>query len=160
PKVLKVDQSKVNWGFGDTGGKALRIAIFNTWTGTAAVDAAQLKLKKGKTMNVTFKITSGITWHEGSQPKAILRHNVSGLGVGFDWFGFNEADAVVLNKDGETTISLKNDTDAAADFSNGSLQIAIQIDSNNTEAHDMCEIAFDEEGKDPVITGEVSITIE
>lgn len=164
PKVLKVDQSKVDWSFGDTQGKALRITILNTWGNTAAVDPSQIKLKKGKTMKVTFKITSGITWKEGAEPKAILRHNVKGLGVGADWFGFGEADAVVLNKDGETTLVLTNNTDSAADFTNGgsggSLQIVVQIDSQNKETHDMCEIAFDEEGKDPVITGEVSITIE
>lgn len=159
PKVLKVDQTKVDWGYGDTGGKALRITIFNAWTGTAAVDASQLKLKKGKTMKVTFKITSGITWNDGAAPKAILRHNVEGLGVGSDWFGFNEADAVALNKDGETTIALTNNTASAADFSAGSLQVCVQLDSENTANHNLCEVALDEDGN-PAITGEVSITIE
>lgn len=163
PVDVKVDQAKVDWGFGDTGGKALRITLYNSWGGTEAVDPAKIKLKKGKTMKVSFKITSGLTWKDGAAPKAILRHNVEGLGVGSDWFGFGEDDAVAINKDGVTTISLTNNTGSAADFSNGggggSLQVAVQIDSKNAAGHDLCDITLDEDGN-PAITGEVSVTIE
>lgn len=163
PVDVKVDQAKVDWGFGDTGGKALRIILYNSWGGTEAVDPAKIKLKKGKTMKVSFKITSGLTWKDGAAPKAILRHNVDGLGVSNDWYGFSDDDAVAINKDGVTTISLTNNTGSAADFSNGggggSLQVVVQLDSKNEVGNDLCDITLDEDG-DPAITGEVSVTIE
>ena len=160
PVEIKVDQSKVNWGFGDTGGKAVRITIYSTWGGpTDAVDISKMKLKKGKTLNVSFKITSGLTWNADAQPLAMLRHNVDGLGVGSSWTYFTEADVVKVNKDGVTTISLTNNTGSTADFSSGSLQIVLQIDSKYTDAHDLCDIEYDAEGN-PAITGEVNITIE
>lgn len=157
---IAIDQAKISWGYGDTGGKAIRVTLYNTWSGpTDAFDIAKAKLKKGKTLKVSFQITSGVTWVEGAEPKALLRHNVAGLGVGSDWFGFGEADAVAINKSGVTTLSLTNDTGSAADFSTGSLQIVIQIDSANSTAHDLCDIAVDEAGE-PSITGTVSMTIE
>lgn len=160
PVEIAIDQTKISWGYGDTGGKAIRVTLYNTWSGpTDAFDIAKAKLKKGKTLKVSFQITSGVTWVEGAAPKAILRHNVAGLGVGSDWFGFGEADAVAINKSGVTTLSLTNDTGSAADFSTGSLQIVIQIDSANTTAHDLCDITVDEAGE-PTITGTVSMTIE
>ena len=160
PVEIKVDQSKINWGFGDTGGKAVRVTIYSTWGGpTDAVNIKQLKLKKNKTMKVTFKITSGLTWNDDAKPLAMLRHNVDGLGIGTSWSDFTEGDAVEINKGGETTISLTNNTGAAADFSDGSLQIVIQTDSNYTDAHDLCEFEYDADGN-PAITGEVNITIE
>ena len=160
PVEVKVNQDKINWGFGDTGGKAVRIAIYSTWGGpTDAVDVSKIKLKKGKTMKVTFSITSGLRWNEGAQPKAMLRHNVDGLGVGSSWTDFTEGDAVDVNTSGETTISLTNNTDAAADFSSGSLQIVLQTDTDYTDAHNLCEFDYDADGN-PVITGIVKITIE
>lgn len=160
PKVLSVDQEKVSWGFGDTGGKAVRVTIYNTWSGpTDAVNAKDLKLKNGQTMTIKFSITGGITWNADAKPKAMIRHNVDGLGKGSDWSNFDEGDAVEINKSGETTLTLTNDTGSKADFTSGSLQIVIQIDSKYTEAHDLCEIALDDDGN-PAITGNVSITIE
>ncbi len=160
PVEVKVDQSKISWGFGDTGGKAIRATIYSTWGGpTDAVDVSKIKLKKGKTMKVTFSITSGVTWNADAKPMAMLRHNVDGLGIGSSWTDFTEGDAVEINKNGETTISLTNNTSSTADFSSGSLQLVIQIDSNYTDQHNLCELTYDEEGS-PVITGEIKITIE
>ncbi len=159
PVEVKVDQSKVTWNYGDTDGKAVRITLYNAWTGlTDAVDISKMKLKKGKTLKVTFKITSGITWNADAEPLAMLRHNVEGLGIGSSWDSFTEGDVVKVNKDGETTISLTNNTGTTADFSSGSVQIVLQIDSKYTKAHDLCEITIEDE--QPVITGEVKITIE
>ena len=112
-------------------------------------------------MKISFKINSGVTWNDGAEPLAMVRHNVEldGLtGSNCAWDSFGD-DAVKLNKDGETTISLVNNGTTAADFSAGSLQIVIQIDSQYTADHDLCEIELDEEDE-PVITGEVKIVIE
>ncbi len=162
PVEVKVNQDKINWGFGDTGGKAVRIAIYCTsdWGGPAdAVDVSKIKLKKGKTMKVTFSITSGLRWNEGAKPLAMLRHNVDGLGIGTSWTDFTEGDAVEVNTSGETTIALTNNTGAAADFSAGSLQIVLQTDTDYTDAHNLCEFDYDADGN-PAITGIVKITIE
>lgn len=164
PVEVKVNQDLVQWNFGDTGGKAVRVTLYNTWAGpTDAIDVKAAKLKKGKTMKITFKITSGITWNDGAEPLAMVRHNVEkapGLtGSDAAWDKFEGEGVEKINKDGETTITLVNNSESAADWSAGSLQIVLQIDSQYSTNHDLCDIVLDDEGN-PSITGEVKITIE
>lgn len=161
PVEVSVEQSKVLWNFGDTGGKAIRVSLLNSYNSSddPAVSAYDLMLKKGQTMTIKFSITSGVTWNADAKPKAMIRHNIDGLGTGSSWTNFDEGDAVEINKTGETTITLTNNTGSKVDFSSACLMILLQIDSNYTTAHDLCEITLDADG-DPVITGNVSISIE
>lgn len=161
PKTITVDQSKVLWNFGDTGGKNIRISIFNTYNSSddPAVNVKDMKIKNGQTMTVKFKITSGITWKDGAAPKAVACFNTAGFGPGTTWDDYTVASAVTVNKTGETTLTIKNESGSKVDLSSATMQISLQIDSNNKTGNDLCTIDLDEEGN-PKITGEVYITIE
>lgn len=88
-------------------------------------DVNSVKLKKDQTIKVTFKLKPGvITWSK--TPKCALIDNNIKQTWEPDCFGLD--DAVTVNVDGETTVTLKNTTGATQKFTSTCLDLSIQFD--------------------------------
>lgn len=88
-------------------------------------DAASVKLKKNQTIKVTFKLKPGvITWSK--TPKcALIDNNIKKT---WEPGCFDLEDAVTVNVDGETTVTLTNNTGATQKFTDTCLDLSIQFD--------------------------------
>lgn len=115
---------------------SLRIPINHGGTKSICKDASKLKLKKGQTLKLTFKV-EGIKWAEGAKPRCAFCANEF-IGT---WepncFAADYKWAADLNTDGsETTVILTNETDSKADLSGSneyfdlSLQLSDMIDAD------------------------------
>ncbi len=126
PTVVAVDNTTLNCYV--EANKYFRVEMYNPWGDRDwPVDATRVSLKKDQTLTIKFKV-SGITWNEGVNPKAVICHNV-GAGL-WEPACFDDASAVNLNKNGETTVTFTNTTGATVKFTEAPscLTIAMQID--------------------------------
>lgn len=125
PTVIAVDNSKLNCYV--EADKFFRIEMYNPWGDKEwPIDISKVKVKKDQKLIVKFNV-SGITWNEGAEPKVAFCHNIgSGL---WEPACFEDASAVSLNKNGETTVTFTNTTGATVKFDGTSCAtIAMQID--------------------------------
>jgi len=128
PVVIPVDNSKLNCYI--QAGQYFRIEMYNPWSDKDwPIDITKVKLKKDQTLTIKFTI-SGITWNDGADPKAAICHNIgSGL---WEPACFDDAAAVSLNKNGETTVTFTNTTGATVNFADATapscVTIAVQLD--------------------------------
>lgn len=86
------------------------------WGGSATFfnDVESLSFKKNQTLSVTFSL-SGITWKDGTQPRAYVGCN----DFGHSWDAadrFEQDYAVPVNLNGETTVSIVNNTGGTYKF--------------------------------------------
>lgn len=88
-------------------------------------DAAAVKLRKDQTIKVTFKLKDGVvTWSQ--TPKCALIDN--NIKTTWEPACFDLEDAVTVNLNGETTVTLKNTTGATQKFTSYCLDLSIQFD--------------------------------
>ena len=82
-----------------------------------------MKLKKGQTIKVTFKLKEGvITWSQ--TPKCALIDN--NIKTTWEPGCFDMDDAVTVNVNGETTVTLKNTTGATQKFTATCLDLSFR----------------------------------
>lgn len=120
PVNIPVDQQYLNNYI--EGKHHYRIEVYNAYydeDGLYPVDVSKLKLKKGQTMKVSFRLP-GVTWADGASPRVTFAHNFDDLG-GFNWDTTNSAiftsnPTVTLNKDGVTEVTLTNTTSGTLKF--------------------------------------------
>lgn len=131
PVSIPVDQQYLNCYIQDK--HHYRIEIYNAFydaDGLYPVDLSKLKLKKGQTIKIGFRLP-GVTWVDGADPKVAFGHNFDAIAT-FNWdsndagiFGSNPT--VSLNKNGVTEISLTNTTSGTLKFESTScISICIQ----------------------------------
>lgn len=84
-------------------------------------DVTSVKLKKNQTISVTFKI-SGVNWTE--TPKCALIDN--NIKTTWEPGCYDLSDAVTVNTNGETTVSLTNTSGSTQTFTNTCLDLSIQ----------------------------------
>lgn len=109
-----------------------RLEIYNAFydaDGLYPVDVTKLKLKKGQTIKLAFRLP-GVTWTDGANPKVVFGHNFDDIAA-FNWdsndAGVFSNPSVSLNKDGVTEISLTNTTSSTLKFEGTScITICIQ----------------------------------
>lgn len=88
-------------------------------------DAAKVRLRKDQTIKVTFKLKPDvITWTKA--PKCALIDN--NIKTTWEPGCFDLADAVTVNLNGETTVTLKNTTGSTQTFVPTCLDLSIQFD--------------------------------
>lgn len=88
-------------------------------------DAAKVRLRKDQTIKVTFKLKPDvITWAKA--PKCALIDN--NIKTTWEPGCFDLADAVTVNLNGETTVTLKNTTGSTQTFVPTCLDLSIQFD--------------------------------
>lgn len=86
-------------------------------------DVTKVKLKKNQTITVVFKI-SGLTWDK--TPKcALIDNNIKQT---WEPGCFDLSDAVEVNTNGETTVSLTNTTGSTQTFTSTCLDLSVQLD--------------------------------
>lgn len=91
-------------------------------------NASSVKLKKDETITVKFKINSGITWT--ATPKcALIDNNIKQT---WEPGCFDLSDAVEVNLNGETTVSLKNTLGSTVTFTGTCLDLSIQYNGYGT----------------------------
>ena len=86
-------------------------------------DVKSVKLKKNQTITVVFKI-SGVTWDK--TPKCALIDN--NIKTTWEPGCFDLDDAVAVNTNGETTVSLTNNTGSTQTFTSTCLDLSVQMD--------------------------------
>ncbi len=91
-------------------------------------DVAKVKLKKGQTITVKFTLDGGVTWT--ATPKCALIDN--NIKTTWEPGCFDLSDAATVNLNGETTVSLTNNTDATQTFTSTCLDLSIQLDGYGT----------------------------
>lgn len=122
----------LNTNYGDEGitwveNGCVRLAFHHYGDGGIGIfkDAASVKLKKGQTIKVTFKLKEGvIEWNQ--TPKCTLIDN--NIKTTWEPGCFDLDDAVTVNTAGETTVTLKNTTGATQKFTGTCLDLSIQFD--------------------------------
>lgn len=122
----------LNTNYGDEGitwveNGCVRLAFHHYGDGGKGIfkDAESVKLKKNQTIKVTFKLKPGvITWSQ--TPKCALIDN--NIKTTWEPGCFDLEDAVVVNVDGETTVTLTNTLGATAKFTPTCLDLSIQFD--------------------------------
>lgn len=105
----------------------LRLAFWSYGSSGSGIfkDVSTVKLKKNQTITVTFKLKPGIlTWSQ--TPKCALIDN--NIKTTWETGCFDLSDAVTVNLDGETTVSLTNNTGSTQTFTNTCLDLSIQFD--------------------------------
>lgn len=129
PKVVALDQSKISEHIWTENG-ALRLA-FHSYGSTGKgifKDAQSVKLKNGQTITVTFKINGGVTWNQA--PKCALIDN--NIKTTWEPGCYDLSDAVTVNTNGETTVSLTNNSGETKTFFDTCLDLSIQLDGYGT----------------------------
>jgi hypothetical protein len=154
PTKVAVDNDKLNVYI--QADSYFRIELYNPWNSSWdwPIDITKVKLKDGQTLSVTFKV-SGLTWDEGSAPKAALCHNMEGASWEPDCFGLSNA--VTFNKSGETTVTVTNNTGSTVKFDGSScVTVCIELAGYGT-----CPLLEDGSVDTDQVTAEVtSITIQ
>lgn len=103
--------------------KYLRCQLYNPWGGkNECLDINKLVVKKDQKITIKFKV-SGVDWT--ADPKAVLCDNA--LVNIWEPDAFNHKSAIALNKDGENTITVVNETGAKFKYSDGTSALAICI---------------------------------
>ncbi len=122
PVVVPVDNSKTEVYI--EADKYLRCQLYNPWGGkNECLDINKLVVKKDQKMIIKFKVT-GVEWT--GDPKAVLCDNA--LVNVWEPDAFSHKSAVTLNKDGETTITVVNETGSKFKYSDGSSALTLCID--------------------------------
>ncbi len=91
-------------------------------------NASKVNLKANQKITVKFKINGGVTWT--GDPKCVLIDN--NIKTTWEPGCFDLDDAVVVSKDGETTVTLTNTLDTKVGFTNTCLDLSIQLDGYGT----------------------------
>lgn len=120
---LESDYSEHAW----IEGGALRLAFWSYGSTGSGIfkDCASVKLRKNQTIKVTFKLKPGvITWSQ--TPKCALIDN--NIKTTWEPGCFSDSEAVTVNVDGETTVTLTNTTGSTQTFYNTCLDLSIQWD--------------------------------
>lgn len=127
PTVVPLTDNYSDEGITWTENGCVRLAFHHYGDGGNGIfkDAASVKLKKGQTIKVTFKLKEGvITWSQ--TPKcALIDTNIQ---TTWEPGCFDMDDAVTVNVNGETTVTLKNTTGATQKFTATCLDLSIQFD--------------------------------
>lgn len=127
PTVVPLTDNYSDEGITWTENGCVRLAFHHYGDGGNGIfkDAASVKLKKGQTIKVTFKLKEGvITWSQ--TPKCALIDN--NIKTTWEPGCFDMDDAVTVNVNGETTVTLKNTTGATQKFTATCLDLSIQFD--------------------------------
>src|SRR5574344_223598 len=129
PTTVNVDNSTINkhlW----IENKCLRLGFWHYGSDGSGIfnDVSKVKLKKGQTITVKFKITSGITW-TGTPKCALIDNNIK---TTWEQGCFDLSDAVTVNTSGETTVTLTNNTESTQTFTATCLDLSIQLDGYGT----------------------------
>ena len=129
PTKVAIDNSTITEHMWKENG-CLRLAFHSYGTDGTGIfkDVTSVKLKKGQTISVTFKITKGIEWTK--TPKCALIDN--NIKTTWEPSCFDLADAVTVNTSGETTVSLTNTTSSTQTFTATCLDLSIQLDDYGT----------------------------
>jgi len=126
PTVVGIDASKISDKLWVENG-CLRLGFWHygaSGSGIFKDDITKIKLKKNQTITVVFKITGSTTWDK--TPKcALIDNNIKQT---WEPGCFNQADAVEVNLNGETTVSLTNNTGTTQTFTATCLDLSIQLD--------------------------------
>ncbi|MDL2221278.1 hypothetical protein LJC35_01840 [Parabacteroides sp. OttesenSCG-928-N08] len=135
PVNVAVDNSKLNCYV--EAGQYLRVEFYNPWGDKEwPIDITKLKLRKEQKLVIKYTV-SGITWNEGAEPKAAFCHNI-GDGL-WEPACFDDASAVSLNKNGETTVTFTNTTGATANFATAPSCATIAMQINGLVAAPLLE---------------------
>lgn len=127
PTVVPLTDNYSDEGITWTENGCVRLAFHHYGDGGNGIfkDAASVKLKKGQTIKVTFKLKEGvITWSQ--TPKCALIDN--NIKTTWEPGCFDMDDAVTVNVNGETAVTLKNTTGATQKFTATCLDLSIQFD--------------------------------
>ena len=127
PTVVPLTDNYSDEGITWTENGCVRLAFHHYGDGGNGIfkDAASVKLKKGQTIKVPFKLKEGvITWSQ--TPKCALIDN--NIKTTWEPGCFDMDDAVTVNVNGETTVTLKNTTGATQKFTATCLDLSIQFD--------------------------------
>ena len=110
---------------------AIRIAFWSYGEDGSGIfkDVDKVKLKNGQKISVTFKIKGGVTW-TGDPKCALIDNNIKTTWEPGGCFDLD--DAVVVNKSGETTVTLTNNTGSKVGFKATCLDLSIQLDGYGT----------------------------
>jgi len=120
---LESDYSEHTW----TENGAIRLAFWSYGASGSGIfsDVSTVKLKNKQTITVTFKLKPGvITWSQ--TPKCALIDN--NIKTTWEQGCYDLSDAVTVNVDGETTVSLTNNTGSTQTFSSTCLDLSIQFE--------------------------------
>ena len=127
PTVVPLNTNYGDEGISWTENGCVRLGFHHYGDGGIGIfkDAASVKLKKNQTIKVTFKLKPGvITWSK--TPKcALIDNNIKKT---WEPGCFDLDDAVTVNVDGETTVTLTNTTGATQKFTSTCLDLSIQLD--------------------------------
>ena len=127
PTVVPLNTNYGDEGISWTENGCVRLGFHHYGDGGIGIfkDAASVKLKKNQTIKVTFKLKPGvITWSK--TPKcALIDNNIKKT---WEPGCFDLDDAVTVNVDGETTVTLTNTTGATQKFTSTCLDLSIQFD--------------------------------
>lgn len=127
PTVVPLNTNYGDEGISWTENGCVRLGFHHYGDGGIGIfkDAASVKLKKNQTIKVTFKLKPGvITWSK--TPKcALIDNNIKKT---WEPGCFDLDDAVTVNVDGETTVTLTNTTGSTQKFTSTCLDLSIQFD--------------------------------
>lgn len=125
PTIVPIDNSILhNEGIMWAEGNSLRVGFHHYGESGKGLfkDVTKVKLKKNQTITVVFKI-SGLTWDK--TPKcALIDNNIKQT---WEPGCFDLSDAVEVNTNGETTVSLTNTTGSTQTFTSTCLDLSIQL---------------------------------
>ncbi len=129
PVVVELTTDYVEHSWIENG--CLRLGFHHYGDGGTGIfkDASSVKLKKDQTIKVTFKLKSGSGF--ANTPKcALIDNNIKQT---WEPGCFDLEDAVTVNLEGETTVTLKNNTGATQKFTPTCLDLSIQMNGFYSE---------------------------
>lgn len=132
PTIVGIDATKIPDKLWTENG-CLRLGFWHygaSGSGIFKDEIGKIKLKKKQTITVVFKINSGITW--SATPKCALITDNKDIGGIWEPKRFEQSDAVELNTNGETTVSLTNTSGSTVTFTGTCLDLSIQLDGYGT----------------------------
>lgn len=127
PVVVPLNNNYTDEGISWIENNCFRLAFHHYGDGGNGIfkDAASVKLKKDQTIKVTFTLKDPSAW--SAAPKcALIDNNIKTTWEPGGCFDLD--DAVTVNLNGETTVTLKNTTGATQKFTPTCLDLSIQMD--------------------------------
>lgn len=117
---LESDYSEHTW----IENNAIRLAFWSYGSSGSGIfkDVGKVKLKKGQTIKVTFKLNSNVKWI-GTPKCALIDNNIK---TTWEQGCYDLSDAVTVNLSGETTVTLTNNTGSTQKFTDTCLDLSIQ----------------------------------
>ena len=126
PTIVGIDATKIPSKMWVENG-CLRLGFWHygaSGSGIFKDKIGKIKLKKNQTITVVFKV-SGVTWDK--TPKCALITDDKTIGGTWEPKRFEQSDAVELNTNGETTVSLRNTSGSTVTFTGNCLDLSIQL---------------------------------